>query len=107
VDVTPARMRLDRFCADGSSTVIAPLGAADVAFTRDTARVAKTVDGWTVDLAWKITGKPKPIRNKVTHSVVRGAPASLVGSVSDGTTTASAPDDVQIADMASVVNGTF
>jgi hypothetical protein len=103
VDVTESRLQIHRFCADSSSTVTASLGAGDVTFTRDSARVAAVVENWAVDLTWTATDKLKTIRSKVTATVVRSAPASITGSLSDGTTTVGA-GDVQIADLAQVVN---
>jgi len=103
VDATDSRLQIHRFCADSSSTVTAPLTAGEATFTRDSARVAATVENWTLDLTWTATAKMKTIRSKVTKTVVRGAPATISGWLSDGTTTVG-PAEVQIADIAQVVN---
>jgi hypothetical protein len=103
VDVTDSRLQIHRFCADSSSTVSTSLGGSEVAFTRDSARVAATVAGWTVDLTWQATAKTKTIRNKTTATVTRSAPASIAGTVTDGTTTGG-PPQLQMADLALVVN---
>jgi hypothetical protein len=106
VTATEVQLRINRFCADGTSSVSAPLGAGDVAFTKDTARVAATAEGWTVNLAWQAAGKAKNVHNKTTGTVVRDSPATITGSVSDGTTTVG-PAQLQFADLATLVKGTL
>jgi hypothetical protein len=104
VDVTDAQMQVNRFCVDAASTVTTPLSDGDVTFTRDTARVAASATGWTVDLSWQALAKPRTVpSHSRPRMVVRDATAAVTGSITDGITTAG-PAQLMFADVATVTN---
>jgi hypothetical protein len=98
-----ATMRVDTFCPEEMASATAVLGAADYAFTTESARVDATAGAWNVALSWQATSDPTTdvVRSSSSHIVLHDAPVELSGSLSDGTTTLG-PEAAIMANLARV-----